>query len=95
VEAAGFYLQLMCSRWIRGGRKCLPENEREHVMAGHMSLPPPAHQHPPPRLTQCVRYFVAVHSGFKEMRQGVTFVIDTTDDNMMSRQGEPAPLHSS
>jgi len=28
--------------WIRGGRKCLPENEREHVMAGHMYRPPHA-----------------------------------------------------
>jgi hypothetical protein len=36
----------------------------------------------------CPRYFVAVHSGFKELREGITFVIDTTDDNMMSRQGE-------
>jgi hypothetical protein len=33
------------------------------------------------------RYFIAVHSGFKEMREGITFVIDTTDDNMMQRQG--------
>ena len=36
----------------------------------------------------CPRYFVAVHSGFKELREGITFVIDTTDDSMMSRQGE-------
>ena len=41
-------------------------------------------------LASCLvpRYFVAVHSGFKELREGITFVIDTTDDSMMSRQGE-------
>ena len=26
--------------WIRGGRKCKPENEREHVIAGQMCPPP-------------------------------------------------------
>jgi hypothetical protein len=33
------------------------------------------------------RYFIAVHSAFKEMREGITFIIDTTDDNMLARQG--------
>jgi hypothetical protein len=83
--------------WIRGGRKCAPENEREHVIAGQMCNPPP-----PPRSfphfhgvlclkcfhESCVeRYFIAVHSAFKEMREGITFIIDTTDDSMMTRQG--------
>jgi hypothetical protein len=35
------------------------------------------------------RYFVAVHSGFKELREGITFIIDTTDDSMLARQGIP------
>jgi hypothetical protein len=35
------------------------------------------------------RYFVAVHSGFKELREGITFIIDTTDDSMLARQGVP------
>lgn len=70
---AGRDAQGRCIMWIRGGRKCKPENEREHVIAGQM-------------------YFIAVHSGFKEMREGITFVIDTTDDNMMQRQGNENKL---
>jgi len=38
------------------------------------------------KLLRC-RYFVAVHSGFKELREGITFIIDTTDDSMLARQG--------
>jgi hypothetical protein len=43
-----------------------------------------------PALTARCRYFIAVHAGFKEMREGITFVIDTTDDSMLQRQGELA-----
>ena len=33
-----------------------------------------------------------MHSGFKEMREGITFVIDTTDDSMMQRVGNEQKL---
>ena len=80
--------------WIRGGRKCQPANEREHVMAGHMCVPvcrPAVRARARCPMLRC-RYFVAVHSGFKEMREGITFIIDSTDDNMTQRVGNEQKL---
>ena len=33
-----------------------------------------------------------MHSGFKEMREGITFIIDTTGDSMTQRMGNEQKL---